>query len=313
MDARRALVVGLIAFAATGSAWTTAVLTAAPALDVLVHDSFLEPWRAALALSDGLAYVAAPLALAWAIARRRPWGEVAAWVLVGATGYAAALGWGLLVSGHATALAAALMTTALAVASTVAAAVRHWWSTGDDEPSPRVAASAGVAWNCVKTLAQTAAMWAVFLFVLPAAIDAFTHRLGVAWSPGAAAGGLRWAGTGLFVLAGALGLWTGGLFATLGGGTPLPLDTAQRLVTAGPYAFVRNPMAVASIVQGVGVGLFLGSPWVLAYAAAGALVWHVVARPWEERDLEARFGDAYARYRQAVPLWLPRLSRYRDA
>jgi protein-S-isoprenylcysteine O-methyltransferase Ste14 len=31
--------------------------------------------------------------------------------------------------------------------------------------------------------------------------------------------------------------------------------------------------------------------------------------PWEERNLEARFGEAYLRYKHSVPRWLGRRSR----
>ncbi|MCA8950251.1 MAG: hypothetical protein KDE27_12170, partial [Planctomycetes bacterium] len=66
----------------------------------------------------------------------------------------------------------------------------------------------------------------------------------------------------------------------------------------------------AGIAQGVGVGLFLADWLVVGYALAGALLWHTVARPPEERDLLARFGESYRSYRDAVPLWRPRLRGY---
>ena len=54
------------------------------------------------------------------------------------------------------------------------------------------------------------------------------------------------------------------------------------------------------------------STWgVLLYALAGGLIWHVFVRPIEEIDLEHRFGEAYRRYRDSVPLWLPRLLPWR--
>ena len=101
------------------------------------------------------------------------------------------------------------------------------------------------------------------------------------------------------------------VMARIGHGTPLPLSTARHLVIAGPYRFVRNPMAVAGIAQGVAVGLFLADGVIVAYALCGAVLWHTIARPPEERDLADRFGAAYARYRDAVPLWRPRLRGYR--
>ncbi len=72
--------------------------------------------------------------------------------------------------------------------------------------------------------------------------------------------------------------------AWFGAGTPLPLDPAVRLVLVGPYRHVRNPMAIAGLAQGAGVGLMLGSPGVLAYVAAGLLFWNFVVRRWEERS-----------------------------
>lgn len=99
--------------------------------------------------------------------------------------------------------------------------------------------------------------------------------------------------------------------AIWGQGTPLPIDTAAKLVVVGPYAFVRNPMAAIGIVQGILLGMGLGSPLVVLYSLAGGVVWHGFVRPIEEADLAARFGEPYQRYCQHVPLWLPRLRPYR--
>jgi protein-S-isoprenylcysteine O-methyltransferase Ste14 len=81
----------------------------------------------------------------------------------------------------------------------------------------------------------------------------------------------------------------------------------NRLVVAGPYRFVRNPMAVGSIIQGIGVGLLLSSWIVVVYAVFGAVVWNVLVRPVEEADLEARFGEPYRRYRSELRCWVPSL------
>ena len=94
--------------------------------------------------------------------------------------------------------------------------------------------------------------------------------------------------------------------ATVGRGTPLPIDTARELVTTGPYALVRNPMAVTGLSQGIGVALLIGSWAAIAYVVAGGLLWHVLVRPMEEAELEERFGESYRAYKQRVALWLPR-------
>ena len=165
-------------------------------------------------------------------------------------------------------------------------------------------------WVLLKTLFQTVIFWSVFLFLLPAGILALESELGlVGWR---FSGIPRvWFGGLLFVLGGSLGLTSGVVMAVRGRGTPLPADCPRELVVAGPYRYIRNPMAVAGLTQGVGVGVFLGSPAVIAYALLGGPVWHLFVRPWEEMDLEQRFGEPYRHYRAAVGCWLPCLPGYR--
>jgi protein-S-isoprenylcysteine O-methyltransferase Ste14 len=165
----------------------------------------------------------------------------------------------------------------------------------------RPARTATPAWNLLKTLLQTAVFWGVFLFALPALLIAAERNIGWPCAPRPVAGAI------LFAAAGLLGLWSGATMALHGRGTPLPLDAPRELVVAGPYRRLRNPMALAGIVQGIAVGLHQGSPFVIGYALIGAVLWHCTVRPAEERDLAERFGDAFRRYRNQVPLWRPRL------
>lgn len=97
--------------------------------------------------------------------------------------------------------------------------------------------------------------------------------------------------------------------ATLGRGTPLPTATAPFLVIAGPYRYVRNPMALAGITQGLAVGWWMGSFSVIVYALVGAVAWHTLVRPHEERDLLKRFGAAYRDYQRRVLLWIPMIPK----
>lgn len=167
--------------------------------------------------------------------------------------------------------------------------------------------------NVLATALELLVFWGLFLVVIPLGLAFFEQRCGLAVD--AALGdvlgsALRWAGGALLVLASALGIWSAAVMSTKGDGTPLPAAMPNRLVIAGPYRFVRNPMAVAGIAQGVAVGLLLGSWLVVAYALAGALFWNLVVRPLEEADLESRHGEAFRRYRAAVPCWRPRLRAF---
>ncbi len=173
----------------------------------------------------------------------------------------------------------------------------------------REAAPAPAAFILFKTLAQVVVFWGFFLFALPALVWQIETRL----TGGAGRfSGVNWRMTGILVFAafGTLGLTSGAIMAWRGKGTPLPLDCAPLLVIAGPYRYIRNPMAVAGLAQGVAVGLYLGSPAVVLYALAGGPLWNTCVRPWEEADLARRFGAPYDRYRSQVRCWLPRLIAY---
>jgi protein-S-isoprenylcysteine O-methyltransferase Ste14 len=165
--------------------------------------------------------------------------------------------------------------------------------------------SAATAAHVATTGVQILFFWGLFLATIPLAL-AFAERWGLAVPfPSAAplAGGV------LLAAASALGLWSAAAMSTRGAGTPLPAAMPNRLVVAGPYRVVRNPMAIAGITQGVAVGLILSSWLVVAYAIAGSLVWNYAVRPLEEADLEARFGDEFRCYRTSVRCWWPRLPR----
>lgn len=170
----------------------------------------------------------------------------------------------------------------------------------------RVAANASDPWNVIKTLFQTVCFWGFFLYVLPITI----------WSlePYVSADKIRFQNDAakpvaviIFALAGSLGLISGVTMAVIGKGTPVPADCPSRLVIAGPYRYIRNPMAVAGILQGMAVGIYWGSLCIILYAFLGAPFWHWLVRPWEEQDLLQRFGDRYLHYRQNVKCWIPRV------
>jgi len=83
----------------------------------------------------------------------------------------------------------------------------------------------------------------------------------------------------------------------------------QRLATAGPYAYTRNPLYLGSAVMGLG-GAVAGRSWTMgmAWAAFFALVyWPVMRR--EEQFLQREFPEAFEPYAKRVPLFFPKLPR----
>ena len=159
-----------------------------------------------------------------------------------------------------------------------------------------------------RTLLQCAVVWTVFLVVLPLTLVAIERRLGI---PSFEFIGQRQVGLILLLGFSALNLWSGGVLSRRGEGTPLPLECPRKLVVSGPYSYVRNPMAIAGLGQGLAVVLWLGSWTGLAYVAMGVLVWQYGARPSEEHDLKTRFGRSYEQYQQSIRCWWPRVRAFR--
>ena len=103
----------------------------------------------------------------------------------------------------------------------------------------------------------------------------------------------------------ALGLRAVREFEWRGGGTPIPYDPPKRLVTSGPYSYVRNPMQLAMVLVYLLAGLWLWNEWMIA-AAGGAFFYGAGLATWhEDVELEKRHGEHWLRYRSQVRAWLP--------
>tara|TARA_B100000809_G_scaffold210846_1_gene214307 strand:+ start:26 stop:886 length:861 start_codon:yes stop_codon:yes gene_type:complete len=168
----------------------------------------------------------------------------------------------------------------------------------------RTSQSKSFATNALKTLIQVVCIWILALVLIPyVLLDSF-NALALP-EPGFT----MLAGIALLSGFSLLGLTSSFFMVRDGDGTPLPLDQTNRLVVSGPYRFVRNPMAIAGIGQGLAIALFFQSIPVLVYSLLGAFVWHLVVRPLEERDMVNRFGDSYSAYRKRVSCWIPMFRR----
>jgi protein-S-isoprenylcysteine O-methyltransferase Ste14 len=170
-------------------------------------------------------------------------------------------------------------------------------------PMFRRAKPASAGFTLGKTVVQIAIFWSVFLWLVPLLLRTVEDEFSIARSTSEWQGPVGFA---LFVACSALGLWSAAVMAAQGRGTPLPLDGPSELVVAGPYRFVRNPMAIAGVGQGLAVALVTGS-WITAvYAFVGAFLWNATVRPLEEEDLRKVFGKPYDEYRRRVRCWWPR-------
>ena len=164
---------------------------------------------------------------------------------------------------------------------------------------------AGVAW-CVAFPARRIypwktktpgyyAMWFLFIFVF------FTNPVFIFldWNTGIWSSALRfWVGVPVLALGFSFLLW---------GITTLGLQNTSGLragfVAAGPYLFSRNPQYVGDFFIFAGIIILANSGIVLVTHLLTALVF-VLAPLAEEPWLESEYGEAYVKYRGAIPRFL---------
>ena len=171
----------------------------------------------------------------------------------------------------------------------------------------RQAKPASASWNLAKTFLQSIVFWGVFLVLLPITLLWIHARLGI---PRLAFDGKELVGILLFSLFSAINIWSGATMAVVGQGTPLPTDCPRRLVIAGPYRFVRNPMAIGGLGQGLAIGIGTGAWLLFAAVILGGLLWNYFVRPIEEAHLSQVFGARFDEYSRWVRCWIPRVAPY---
>lgn len=152
-------------------------------------------------------------------------------------------------------------------------------------------------------------LWVRALLAIPIYAGLADWLLGASWFPWAYSGlpaWARWAGVVLAVAVVALFWW---IHLTLGAnyhGT-LGLHDDHRLVTGGPYRLVRHPSYVAFPLLMAAVWL-LSASWLIGVPGLALVILISLGRaPVEEAQLADRFGDAYRRYVDGTPRFLPRL------
>ena len=126
----------------------------------------------------------------------------------------------------------------------------------------------------------------------------------------ASLGAIEFLGIGLLgllplVLGAALYLRCAYDFVWSGRGTPLPIDPPIQLVMSGPYRYSRNPMYVGILAILAGEALLYSDLHLLYFLLAMTVLFNIFILGYEERALGRQFGEAYARYCEAVPRWIP--------
>ena len=106
----------------------------------------------------------------------------------------------------------------------------------------------------------------------------------------------------LIILGEAIRIWAAG-----------HLQKNEILTVSGPYAYVKNPLYIGTILITAGFCIFADNIYILA-AATFLFCFHYI--PYKKRveggRLKKVFGSRYEDYDEKVPEYLPRWTRYSD-
>lgn len=84
----------------------------------------------------------------------------------------------------------------------------------------------------------------------------------------------------------------------------MDFEKPTAIITAGPYAFSRNPMYMAWTLIYLAIALLANTLWLIALLPVPLLIMHFIYIRPEERQLEEKFGEEYRRYRARVRRYL---------
>ncbi len=107
----------------------------------------------------------------------------------------------------------------------------------------------------------------------------------------------------------------GAVFAVMGEGLRLwaagHLRKNKQLTTTGPYAYVKNPLYIGTLLITIGYSAMAVNIWIMV---AGFVWFFIYYAPYKKRQesekLIGSFGDAWKEYDRAVPDYFPRCRPY---
>jgi len=173
----------------------------------------------------------------------------------------------------------------------------------DDKPSTRDPDAQRRMSLTARNVLINGIYYGLTVVALPAACLTIESMLGLERQPTT---WLRIIGAVLIALGAALQVWCIILLQRIGLGTPSPAVPTRRLVTAGPYAQVRNPLNIAEVLVFIGLATWFASILLLAYAIAAWAAFHVFIVVVEEPRHRKEFANEFTRYSLDTGRWIPK-------
>lgn len=127
----------------------------------------------------------------------------------------------------------------------------------------------------------------------------------MAWSKIGLPEWVRWLGVGVGILC-VLGIYW--LFSSIGSSiTPTSATrTEHKLVTSGPYHWVRHPLYTVGTSLFIAFGM-MADNWFIALLGILTFIAMAIRTPKEEANLIEKFGDEYREYMKHTGRYLPKL------
>ena len=129
----------------------------------------------------------------------------------------------------------------------------------------------------------------------------------MAWSKIGLPEEIRWLGVVLGILC-VLGIYW--LFSSIGSGiTPTSATRKEhKLVTTGPYRWIRHPLYTFGSSMFVAFGM-MADNWFIAVLGILAFIGMAIRTPKEEANLVEKFGDEYREYMKRTGAFLPKFTK----
>lgn len=125
------------------------------------------------------------------------------------------------------------------------------------------------------------------------------------WSKISLPESIRWLGVGIGILC-VLGIYW--LFSSIGSGISPTSATRKehKLVTSGPYHWVRHPLYTVGASLFIAFGM-MADNWFIAMLGVLAFIGMAIRTPKEEANLIEKFGDEYREYMKRTGRFFPKL------